>query len=430
MGNSQAADLIEVIFNVFRNSGFWAFRVFQPFIAAPFSRQQELVMSIRLIEQVWGLKLNNEGERLVLLALADNANDEGTHCFPSQRRIAWKTDLSVSAIKAIINRLEIKGLVETLNKGNQYRPTNYALHLEKGEIKEAFVPSSWGGDRNDPTAHATGKALEREQYYRDTAGKVKGQLENLQSESPAQERLDHRSEGLVRESGGLVHGSEGLGTTHEPSVQPSVEPSVQPETLTVAVPDMAGKGSVTPFYALKQTDTSREGQIQNLREVSSRGAKKILLTINGCRCKAFGEKAERILAHYKNGDYTHANGHVETNEYGQDFVITSGYRLEPDSTAASPEGHCELRQSGKSREGKIENLNTFIDGRTGIRQATMAVGDMCCKASGQKAEEILALFKKGDYVHLDGNFEAGECGAINFGIESFRFLDLTENRTE
>lgn len=119
-------------------------------------------MSIRLIEKVWGLKLNNEGERLVLLALADNANDEGTHCFPSQRRIAWKTDLSVSAVKAIINRLEIKGLVETLNKGNQHRPTNYALHLEKGEIKEAFVPSSWGGDRNDPIAYATGKALERE----------------------------------------------------------------------------------------------------------------------------------------------------------------------------------------------------------------------------------------------------------------------------
>jgi hypothetical protein len=137
-----------------------------------------------------------------------------------------------------------------------------------------------------------------------------------------------------------------------------------------------------------------------------------------------------LLAHYKNGDYTHANGYLETNEYGQDFVITSGYRLDADSTAPAPEPHFEFRQSGKSHEGKIENLNTFIDGRTGIRQATMSVGGTCCQASGQKAEEILALFKKGYYVHLDGKLEAGECGAINFGIESCRFLDLTANRSK
>lgn len=125
-------------------------------------------MSIRLIEQVWGLKLKNEGERLVLLALADNANDEGTHCFPSQRRIAWKTDLSVKAVSAIIERLEHQGLVETLNKGNQHRPTNYVLHLEAGEKKGAFVPSAWGGDRNKPTKYATGKSLEREASLPDT----------------------------------------------------------------------------------------------------------------------------------------------------------------------------------------------------------------------------------------------------------------------
>lgn len=104
-------------------------------------------MSIKLIDAVWSLKLDNEGELLVLLALADNANDEGTHCFPSQRRIAWKTDLTVKSVSAIIARLEKKGLVETLNKGNQHQPTNYALHLEKGIRKEAFISSPWAGDK-------------------------------------------------------------------------------------------------------------------------------------------------------------------------------------------------------------------------------------------------------------------------------------------
>jgi len=108
-------------------------------------------VSIKLIDAVWSLKLDNEGELLVLLALADNANDEGAHCFPSQRRIAWKTDLTVKSVSAIIARLEKKGLVETLNKGNQHRPTNYALHLEKGIQKEAFIASPWAGDKVEST---------------------------------------------------------------------------------------------------------------------------------------------------------------------------------------------------------------------------------------------------------------------------------------
>ncbi len=291
-------------------------------------------VSIRLIEQVWNLKLRNEGERLVLLALADNANDEGTHCFPSQRRIAWKTEYSVPAVSAIIKRLEKKGLVEVLNKGNQHRPTNYALHLEKGATKEAFVPSSWGGDRNDPTKYASGKSLEREQAFRQSpknANPVDGEVRSGRSSSePRLERCE------VNPDTGELHldASELQPGLHDPSVQPSVQPSVEPPAELSS-----------PVYKTEQTDTSREGQIQNLKEIPTSGVKKIVLTVNGCKCKAFGRRADRILALFKNGEYIHVNGYLETSEYGTDFVIREGWRLQPIPAVAgkhvSPRVHPE-----------------------------------------------------------------------------------------
>lgn len=127
-------------------------------------------MSIKLIGQVWNLDLKNEGEYLVLLALADYANDEGTHCYPSQRRIAWKAGMSVRGVQAVLARLIQKGLVEILDKGNQYSPTQFALHLDKGQQKPEFIPSAWGGDRNKPTEYAKGEAAIREAAFRAGTG--------------------------------------------------------------------------------------------------------------------------------------------------------------------------------------------------------------------------------------------------------------------
>ena len=46
-------------------------------------------MSIRLMSAAWRLGGMSPGAKLVLLALCDNASDEGV-CFPSIRKIAEK----------------------------------------------------------------------------------------------------------------------------------------------------------------------------------------------------------------------------------------------------------------------------------------------------------------------------------------------------
>jgi DNA-binding transcriptional ArsR family regulator len=98
-------------------------------------------MSIKLITQVWNLDLAPR-EKIVLLKLADNANEEGTHCFPSIRRIAHETGKSVRSVMYGIKSLKEKGLVTVAMKGNQYSPNQYVLNLGAGKELPKFMPPS------------------------------------------------------------------------------------------------------------------------------------------------------------------------------------------------------------------------------------------------------------------------------------------------
>lgn len=67
-------------------------------------------MSIKIMSEVWAHADSEGGELLVLLALADFANDDGW-CFPSVATIAAKARLQERQTRILIRRLEMKGLV-------------------------------------------------------------------------------------------------------------------------------------------------------------------------------------------------------------------------------------------------------------------------------------------------------------------------------
>jgi hypothetical protein len=69
-------------------------------------------MSIKLMTAVWGMKLTHT-DKLVLLALADNANDEGL-CWPSIRTLCKKTCLSERGVQASIGRLIETGTLQRI----------------------------------------------------------------------------------------------------------------------------------------------------------------------------------------------------------------------------------------------------------------------------------------------------------------------------
>jgi hypothetical protein len=82
-------------------------------------------MSIRLMSMVWELDLP-PSEKIVLLALADQASDEGTQCWPSVGRIARRCGLGDRTVRQALGALEAKQhLTRDHREGSS---TQYRVH--------------------------------------------------------------------------------------------------------------------------------------------------------------------------------------------------------------------------------------------------------------------------------------------------------------
>jgi len=79
-------------------------------------------MSIKIMTAVWDREDLSSTQKLVLLALADWANDEGL-CWPSIERVAKKSSLKKRAVQLAIRSLEEMQFIrreEVIGKGNKY----------------------------------------------------------------------------------------------------------------------------------------------------------------------------------------------------------------------------------------------------------------------------------------------------------------------
>lgn len=85
-------------------------------------------MSIALMTEVWKLDLQAP-RKMVLLALADNANDEGTNCYPSVGTIVEKCSMSERTVQGHLQALEETGLIQ--RKERSGRSTHYTLNVER-----------------------------------------------------------------------------------------------------------------------------------------------------------------------------------------------------------------------------------------------------------------------------------------------------------
>lgn len=96
-------------------------------------------MSMRLMVQAMNCKVGNPARKLVLLKLADNANDDGI-CFPSYQYIADKCEMSKrSAINHIDDLIKMGFVTKKARKNKDGSSANlYLLHLEQGSEKSAL----------------------------------------------------------------------------------------------------------------------------------------------------------------------------------------------------------------------------------------------------------------------------------------------------
>jgi len=88
-------------------------------------------MSIKLMTQVWEHGPEDQTETMVLLALADRANDEGTSCYPSLTEISQRCRLSRQGTVNVLDRLDENGWIERERGGGRGNPTRYHLNADR-----------------------------------------------------------------------------------------------------------------------------------------------------------------------------------------------------------------------------------------------------------------------------------------------------------
>jgi len=89
------------------------------------------------MSEVWLTKLPTT-EKMVLLVIADHANDEGTASYPSQETIARKVSIGIRQVRRHVNELVTKGYIR-VQKGaggsehcrDDRRPNLYTINLNR-----------------------------------------------------------------------------------------------------------------------------------------------------------------------------------------------------------------------------------------------------------------------------------------------------------
>lgn len=110
-------------------------------------------MSFKASMQAWKVRTTPRN-KLVLLALADHANDEYT-CFPSVRHLAEKTNLSRSSIQRAIKSLGKECFIKiTRRKSGPVTQSSNLYELSYAKILDVLDPlterqSDTGGRHSD-----------------------------------------------------------------------------------------------------------------------------------------------------------------------------------------------------------------------------------------------------------------------------------------
>lgn len=90
-------------------------------------------MSIRVMSQIWDSGPSDRSELVVMLALADYANDDG-ECWPSMAGIAQKARMTERGAQKILRRLEETGWLKIETGGGRGGKNHYVIQAQNGEL--------------------------------------------------------------------------------------------------------------------------------------------------------------------------------------------------------------------------------------------------------------------------------------------------------
>lgn len=188
-------------------------------------------MSVRASTWAWSLEEVMGSEALVLLALADQANDEGL-CWPAQEKLAPKARQSVSTLRRSLRSLEKMGLLTTITRSSTRgrRSNLYLLHI--GAKPDLSMRSAKAVTLSEEDAQAC-EMLEEASEAVFVANKATGQFDRLR-----QPVIDDRLQPVTGDR--LLYKEPPLGTTKP---NPTLPTAPAPEQAASAKVGSGGKTS-------------------------------------------------------------------------------------------------------------------------------------------------------------------------------------------
>ncbi len=88
-------------------------------------------MSIKIMASIFAMQGITSSKKLVLLSLADHANDEGHSVYPSIDRTAQRTGLTSRGVRKIVKELVNDGFLIPVVKSHGYHTNEYRIDAQK-----------------------------------------------------------------------------------------------------------------------------------------------------------------------------------------------------------------------------------------------------------------------------------------------------------
>lgn len=101
-------------------------------------------MSIEIMQEVWKHAPVDQGSLLILLALADSADEKSRTCYPGMDSLAKKSRLSRRQVITCIQNLEKLGIIEVRRYGSPIKTNLYKIRRPELWLLEACAKTSHG----------------------------------------------------------------------------------------------------------------------------------------------------------------------------------------------------------------------------------------------------------------------------------------------
>lgn len=95
-------------------------------------------MSIEIVARILNTQTGlHPTAKMVLIGLANHANPDGTHVFPSVARIARYAECDPRTVKRQLKALRLAGWIEVVSEASQHRPTEYQIRGDRLSLLES-----------------------------------------------------------------------------------------------------------------------------------------------------------------------------------------------------------------------------------------------------------------------------------------------------